>query len=219
MLAQRAGPIRNQSVHAEKILLGSFRRQIISDVKYPSGIALDPNHNLLYCADYGDSTIKVFNYEGKLLEPNLIEGMNGAPSSVEIDLLNNTLYWTDVSNDRIGKFDLQTFEANPYFITNAGVYPDGLSIDTLNNRLFWASAKSMEIGMADLSTGNSKLIKVDISPAAVEISSKDQMLYFSALKSDAIRKGKVTTDSIFFFPNDQLIYTYGSLPSVLKLTH
>lgn len=202
-----------------QIVPGSLRRQVISKVEYPAGIALDPNKKLLYCADYGDSTIKVFNYQGVLLEPNLIRGMKGAPSSLELDISNHKLYWTDVSHHRIGRFDTQTLVSEPNFIPNAGRYPDGLSVDTINNMLYWASPESMEIGVANLYTGNVQLLKVDVPPAAVEVNVVEQALYFSSLKSDAIRRGEITNDSILFDPSNSLLYTHGNLPSVLKLAH
>lgn len=202
-----------------EIVLGSLKRQVISEVKYPAGIALDIDQKLVYCADYGNSTVKVFDYQGLLLESDLVKGLSGATSSVELDLKHQQLYWTEVSNHKIGKFDLQTKEGTPNFIINAGIYPDGLSIDPIHNRLYWSSSASMEIGMAELPTGISKLIKVNIPPAAVEVHATEQLLYFSALQSDVIRIGRITTDSILFQAEAPLLFTFGSLPSVLKIVY
>lgn len=201
-----------------QIIPGSLKDQHIKVVSHPAGIALYPDKEMLFCADYGDSTIKVFNYEGVLLNAALGNPLPGRPSSVELDLANQKLYWTDVSNHRIGRIDLLTLEVEPDFITDAGLYPDGLSVDSIHNRLFWASPKSRQIGFVDLTTGRPKLINVDAPIAAVEVNPADSLLYCSLLESDVIRKGQVTPDSVFFNAQTPPIYTHGSRPSVLKIT-
>ncbi len=200
-----------------QIIPGSLKDQHIKQVKYPAGIALYPDKEMLFCADYGDSTIKVFNYEGQLLDSAFGNHLPGKPSSVELDIVNQKLYWTDVSNHKIGRIDLLTFEVEPDFISNAGLYPDGLSVDSIHNQLFWASPKSRQIGIADLETQKSKLINVDDPIAAVEVNPFDSLLYCSLLGSDVIRKGLVTPDSVVFDARMPLIYTHGSRPSVLKI--
>jgi hypothetical protein len=207
---------RLNSTHSQ-IIPGSLKDQHIKEVIYPAGIVLYPEKEMLFCADYGDSTIKAFNYEGQLLDAAFGNPLPGKPSSVELDIVDQKLYWTDVSNHKIGRIDLFTLNIEPDFITDAGLYPDGLSVDSIHNRLFWASHKSRQIGFVDLKTGKSKLINVDAPIAAVEVNPADSLLYCSLLGSDVIRKGKVTPDSVFFDLQTPPIYTHGSRPSVLKI--
>ncbi|MCI4649443.1 hypothetical protein, partial [Phaeodactylibacter sp.] len=200
-----------------QIIPGSLKDQHIKEVKYPAGIALYPDKEMLFCADYGDSTIKVFNYEGQLLDSAFGNRLPGKPSSVELDIANQKLYWTDVSNHKIGRIDLLTLQVDPDFISDAGLYPDGLSVDSIHNQLFWASPKSRQIGVADLDARKFKLITVDAPIAAVEVNPADSLLYCSLLGSDVIRKGLVTPDSVVFDARIPPIYTHGSRPSVLKI--
>ncbi|MEQ8703552.1 MAG: hypothetical protein RIC19_06520 [Phaeodactylibacter sp.] len=201
-----------------QIIPGSLKDQHIKEVRYPAGIALYPDKEMLFCADYGDSTIKVFNYEGQLLDSAFGNRLPGKPSSVELDIATQKLYWTDVSNHKIGRIDLLTLEVEPDFISDAGLYPDGLSVNSIYNQLFWASPKSRQIGVADLDARKSKLINVDAPIAAVEVNQADSLLYCSLLGSDVIRKGLVTPDSVVFDARIPPIYTHGSRPSVLKIS-
>lgn len=134
----------------KNIETNTLNTRLTGRMEYPTGIALDVTKKRIYCADYRDSTILVYDYEGRLLSATLTGKMAGRPSSVELDAKNQILYWTDVTNHKIGRVFLDSGVQQPDFITSAGLYPDSLSLDTAHNKLYWACNKSGQVAWADL---------------------------------------------------------------------
>ncbi|MCC7504762.1 MAG: hypothetical protein IT259_05660 [Saprospiraceae bacterium] len=197
---------------------GSFKGRLTGQIKYPAGIALDPVRKRIYCADHYDSTIVVFDYEGRVLIPSLVGKINGRPSSVELDVQNQVLYWTDVINHKIGRIFLDSGRQEPEFIAEPGLYPDGLSLDTLHRGIYWACNKANRIGWTSLDNPAPHFTPLPISPAAVEVDALRGTLYYCDWESDLIRKARI--DGAGLFPDSLSAHTLnaqGASPGVVKL--
>lgn len=182
-----------------KFVPNTTRYNQFAKLNKPCGIALDTKRDVVYCANYGNSTITAHHYNGKLLEIYSLDSLNVKLSAIELNPKEQILYWTDILNHRIGTFDLSTNVANPNFVTNAGLYPDGLSIDTTNRKLYWASKDSGHIGRVNLLGGSARLFKHPEFPDVVEVDGENNWIYHSSTKMSRIAKGQV-------MPNGQLLF-------------
>lgn len=197
---------------------GSFKGRLSRQLKYPAGIALDRERKRIYCADYYDSTLVVFDYEGRMLNPSLVGKINGRPSSIVLDAQNQTLYWTDIKNHKIGRVFLQSGRQEPEFIASPGLYPDGLSLDTLNRILYWACNKANQIGWSSLDHPAPQFTPLPVSPAAVEVDAGRGVLYYSDWESDLIRKARIGAEGVVadsILANS--LNAQGASPGVVKL--
>lgn len=198
---------------------GSTKLFITKEVSEPCGIALDPTRQLIYCANHGNQTISVYDYNGKTIKASLIPSLEGAPSSLEIDLKNQFLYWTDIVHDRIGRINLKSLTYDSHFLTAVGCRPDGLSLDQETSRLYWASSESNEVGWADLqdSVPIPRLFKTPEMPAAVEIDVDNHILYYSTENGDCLRRAFVYQDTLVLDrKTGSILVAGGTRPGIIK---
>lgn len=204
----------------KNIELESLNTRLTERMEYPAGIALDRETRRIYCADYGSSSIRVFDYTGNLLSKSLTGSMEGKPSSVELDPENRVLYWTDVVNHKIGRIFLENGEQEPNFITSSGRWPDGLSIDIDRRRLFWACNKSGEVAWANLDDEYPapNFTTLLPRPSAVEVDPAHQVLYHCDWNGSVIRRIKIDENGLLpdYFKSGAL-WTGGASPGVMKL--
>lgn len=165
---------------------GTLDARLTERMGYPAGLVLDPAKKIIYCANYADSNIVAFDYQGRQLSASLTGKLKGRPSSIELDIERQILYWTDVTNDRIGRVFLENGQVESDFITNAGLHPDGLALDTLNDRIYWSSTKSRQIGWTPTTSPVPTLIPVPGTPSGVEIDAANGIVYYCDWDSDRI---------------------------------
>lgn len=96
---------------------------------------------MLFCVDYGDFIIKVFNYEGQFFDVVFGNFLFGKFFFVELDIVDQKFYWIDVFNYKIGRIDLFILNIEFDFIIDVGFYLDGFFVDSIYNWFFWASYK------------------------------------------------------------------------------
>jgi DNA-binding beta-propeller fold protein YncE len=202
------------------IVPGSLNTRLTKRLGLPAGIALDTAKQLIYCADYEQQKLLLFDYRGNEVTASITQHSVGSPSSIELDPRNQVLYWTDIAGRRINRLFLGLDSIEYGFISESGTYPDGLSLDLEHNTIWWASNTSKEIGYGRIDKTESVKIKVPYPTTAVEIDPTTKKLYCSIWNSDLIRT-MVVEDPYQKLPvKYQVEYTLsagGFSPGVIKL--
>lgn len=166
----------------------TLNTRLTKRMNYPAGIAIDAQKKVIYCADYKDSVILKFDYNGNEMNMPLISKLPGRPSSIVLNSKQQILYWTDITNHKIGRILLNKERIEPNFISSPGRFPDGLSLDTIHNKIYWAANRDSKIGWANLSSPKPHWIKLDQKPSAIEVDAKNGILYCTFWSTKLIGK-------------------------------
>lgn len=202
------------------IIPGSLNTRLTKRMGLPAGIALDTATQLIYCADYEQQKLVLFDYQGNEVAASITQHPVGKPSSIELDPRDRVLYWTDIKGQRINRLFLGLDSIEYGFISESGTYPDGLSLDLKHNTIWWASNTSKEIGYGRIDKTEFVKIQVPYPTTAVEIDPTTEKLYCSIWNSDLIRT------MVLGDPSQQLPAKYhadftlsagGFSPGVIKL--
>jgi alpha-tubulin suppressor-like RCC1 family protein len=144
-----------------------------SSMWYPSDVAVDPAHNLVYVGDMTNGRIMVFstvslsngeNATAVLGEPNFVTGwrnqgsggntsrslMDG-PAGLAIDPTNQLLYSSDLIDSRILEFNVSSLP-NAQFSTVTQNGNDGCAISSLGALYCWGNNQWGEDGLGNQST-------------------------------------------------------------------
>lgn len=196
----------------------TLNNRLTQRMKYPAGIALDTKNKFIYCADYLDSVIIKYNYQGKILDSSLVGKLSGRPSSIELDTKRQILYWTDVISHKIGRIFLIDRRIEPDFIRAPGKSPDGLSLDTIHNKIYWAVNGGKEIGWANLSSPTPHWIRLNQRPSAVEVDAVKGILYCTFWDSKLIGELRLPAKrTIYKFSTENTFFAGASSPGVVKI--
>ncbi|HOY19977.1 MAG TPA: hypothetical protein PLC89_21870 [Haliscomenobacter sp.] len=196
----------------------TLNNRLTQRMKYPAGIALDTENKFIYCADYMDSIIIKYDYQGKLLDSSLVGKLSGRPSSVELDTKRQILYWTDVVSHKIGRIFLESGRIEPDFIRSPGKYPDGLSLDTIHNKIYWAVNGGKEIGWAHLSSPTPHWIRLSQRPSAVEVDAANGILYYTLWDNNLIGQIRLPAKQTIYNISKKNTFSAGAFsPGVVKV--
>ncbi len=197
---------------------GTLNTRLTQRMGFPTGVVLDTEKKLIYCADLINAIIVVYDYDGIVQSPSLIGKIEGKLSSVELDAKQQVLYWTDIKNNKIGRISLADGRKDPDFITATDSFPDGLSIDTLHDKIYWASYPSNKIGWAFIPEPTPNLVPVNESPAAIEVDPTDGTLFYSLRDGEHFREVSLNEEKVTLsFSNKNIFPAGGTSPGVLKI--
>lgn len=116
-------------------------RRGVSNMRYPSALALSPDESVLYVTSYADNSLLVFNIDydnGELDLYNILSGDGGPdplqnPVGVAASSDGRSVYVASFNNHSLAHFETQSSAANISFV---GLYQDGQEgIDGLRNAM------------------------------------------------------------------------------------
>ena len=169
---------------------GSDAEVIIADVLRPAGIAIDPESDHLYFADY--------NHNGTLLRSDL-NGTNRAeiliglhfPAAIVLDTVNKWVYYSAISRIKTRitkcKFDGSNQQS---IITddNPGII-FGISLDLIEQRIYWTDLRNNSIKSAKVDGSDVQLITSGLrGPMGIELHNND--IYFTEFTGKLYKQSK-----------------------------
>ena len=108
----------------------------------PFALAIDGQH--LYWGDLAAGTIAVANFDGTVVNPSLISGIQGVDA---IAVTASHIYWANTFTNTIGEANLDGADVNANFVAVSGV-PFGLAVD--GRHLYWTNTSTDTVGAANL---------------------------------------------------------------------
>ena len=186
---------------------GSDAEVIIADVLRPVGIAIDPESDHLYFADY--------NHNGTLLRSDL-NGTNRAeiltglhfPAAIVLDTVKKWVYYSAVSPNKTMitkcKFDGSNQQSIIIDDNPGKIY--GISLDLIEQRIYWTDLRNNSIKSAKVDGSDIQPITSGIlEPLGIDLHNND--IYFTDQSGKLYKQSKSPGSSkILIHNNTQIIF-------------
>ncbi|CAG12634.1 unnamed protein product [Tetraodon nigroviridis] len=131
-----------QSVVAFKVTDKS-RRDIVTGLRYPKGIAVHPSAGYLFWSDwYRPAVIMRAFTDGSNAIP-LVNTTLGWPYGLALDYITDRLYWVDSQLDQVGHIDIQGSDRQTF--TNIGEITQPYSLTVYTDYLYVADTRTRSI--------------------------------------------------------------------------
>uniref|UniRef100_A0A6Q2Z9A5 Low-density lipoprotein receptor-related protein 2 n=1 Tax=Esox lucius TaxID=8010 RepID=A0A6Q2Z9A5_ESOLU len=104
------------------------RRDIVTDLKNPRGLAIHPSEGYLFWSDWYRPAVIMRSWTDGSNAVPLINTTLGWPNGLAIDYKNNRLYWVDALLDQIGHVDINGYDRQMFSYIGQITQPFSLTI-------------------------------------------------------------------------------------------
>src|SRR5712692_11304574 len=140
---------------------GSDRRVIVTDCRYPDGIAVDVEAGHIYWTNMGvpsvnDGSIERADLDGKNRNTVVPEGGTFTPKQLHLDKENGKLYWSDREGMRVMRSNLDGSEIETLVDTSQGEarpgrdarkWCVGIAVDSDRGQIYWTQKGPDDAGL------------------------------------------------------------------------
>ena len=129
---------------------GSNRKVLVTDCRYPDGVAVDVEVGLLYWTNMGiphlnDGSIECVDLDGRNRKTIVPEGVTFTPKQLHLDKKNGKLYWSDREGMRVMRSNLDGSQVETLVETGHGDIDRrdqtrwcvGITIDPARGQIYW----------------------------------------------------------------------------------
>lgn len=156
---------------------GSEQEDVISDIRYPVGIALDQDSKTLYWTNYYKKIQRASLLARQVEEVLMMEEF--LPVDLVLDSMGKKIYWTAFSSDdetgqvRAAKIQKANWDGSQIedIITTGLTEPHGLALDPVRDWIYWADNEWTDDGPV-----NSRIQRASLDGLHVERISIEQMV-------------------------------------------
>ena len=162
-----------------------FPRKTLTDQGNPIAVAVNPENNMVYVANWDSDTISVIDESNRTNNDEISVGKN--PIAVAVNSENNMVYVANWGSDTVSVIDGNTSRkiAND---TSVGDSPNSLAVNPENNMVYVANWDSDTISVIDgnTSTKIANDTSVGKNPIAVAVNPENNRVYVANWGSDTI---------------------------------
>src|SRR3989449_5218977 len=162
----------------------------------PFSIAVNPNSNVVYVANFTDRTISVV--DGSLKSVISTVPVNGAPDGLAVNPGTNRLYVNDVTHNALLVLDASTYAILAQ--VPVGSFPNAVDLNPKTNRVYVVNSAGGSVTIVDGNTNAVvSILKVGNFPPRVAADPVTNFVYVTTQNSDTvsvIRGGPPTTSRV-----------------------
>src|SRR6266851_5193016 len=168
---------------------GSNRKVLVTDCRYPDGVAVDVEGGHIYWTNMGiphlnDGSIERVDLDGRTRKTIVPEGVTFTPKQLHLDKKNGKLYWSDREGMRVMRSNLDGSKIETLVEAGKGEADErdarkwcvGITVDAARGQMYWTQKGADNAGQGRIFRANVEIPK-DQNPA----NRKDVELLFDGL--------------------------------------
>ena len=161
---------------------GSDRKTIVTNCRFPDGIAVDAENGHIYWTNMGvpnlnDGSIERADIDGKNRKVIVPEGGTFTPKQIYLDKKNGKLYWCDREGMRVMRSNLDGSQTEALVETGRGDadrrdqtrWCVGITIDPKSNKIYWTQKGPTKGNKGRLSRANLEIPKGETAAQRTDI--------------------------------------------------
>jgi DNA-binding beta-propeller fold protein YncE len=210
---------------------GTEKSVILSDCRWPDGVAVDANAGHIYWTNMGvpnlnDGSIERVNLDGSNRVTIVPKGATFTPKQIQLDKTGGKLYWADREGMRVMRSNLDGSKVETLIDSSQGdVRPGqdatkwcvGIAVDTSRNQVYWTQKGGDNAGKGrifraniEIPNGKTAATRSDIEtlfgglpePIDLELDQKHRVLYWTD-RGDPPRGNTVNRASIGSYKREE----------------
>ena len=169
---------------------GSGVEDVVTGLRNPLGLALDPGAGKVYWTDSGTDKIQRSNLDGTEVEDVVSSGLR-SPSGLVLDLSAGKLYWTDYGTDKIQRSNPDGTEVEE--VVTGLRSPLGLALDVAAGKLYWSDYGTDKIQRSNLDgSGVEDVVSSGLRvPRGLALDAAAGKLYWTDSGTDKIQRSNL----------------------------